>query len=117
MRLRRSGHFVSAGRANGEAGLSPGVFGNSELKPERSSEIEFGFEANLFDRLSLDFTYFSKRTKDAILQQPTAPSGGFPGTQAVNVGETKKPWVELQAAFQALARRTFLGSRRQCGDQ
>jgi TonB-linked SusC/RagA family outer membrane protein len=99
--------FQSAGRANGEAGLSPASFGNAELKPERASEVELGFEANLFDRLSLDFTYFSKRTKDAILQQPTAPSGGFPGSQAVNVGETKNRGFELQAAFQALAKRNL----------
>lgn len=96
--------FVSAGRASGETGLSPGSFGNAELKPERAREIEVGFEANLFDRLSIDFTYFSKRTRDAILQQPTAPSGGFPGSQAVNVGETKNRGVELQAALQALAK-------------
>ena len=96
--------FVSAGRANGEAGLSPGSFGNSELKPERATEVELGFEAELFNRLSLDFTWFNKRTKDAILLQPTAPSGGFPGSQAVNVGETKNRGIELQAAFQALAK-------------
>jgi TonB-linked SusC/RagA family outer membrane protein len=96
--------FVSAGRANGEAGVSPGSFGNAELKPERATELEVGFEADLFDRLSLDFTYFRKRTKDAILQQPTAPSGGFPGSQAVNLGETKNRGIELQAAFQALAK-------------
>jgi TonB-dependent SusC/RagA subfamily outer membrane receptor len=99
--------FVSAGRANGDAGLSPGSFGNSELKPERATEVELGFEAELFNRLSLDFTYFTKRTKDAILQQPTAPSGGFPGSQAVNVGETKNHGIELQAAFQALAKKNL----------
>ncbi len=99
--------FVSAGRANGDAGLSPGSFGNSELKPERATEVELGFEAELFNRLSLDFTYFTKRTKDAILQQPTAPSGGFPGSQAVNVGETKNHGIELQAVFQALAKKNL----------
>ncbi|HEU5219078.1 MAG TPA: SusC/RagA family TonB-linked outer membrane protein [Gemmatimonadales bacterium] len=97
--------FISAPRPTGDAGLSPGSFGNSDLKPERGKELEFGFEANLFNRLSLDFTYFSKHTTDAILLQPTAPSGGFPGTQAVNVGETKNHGIELQAAFQALAKR------------
>lgn len=99
--------FVSAGRANGDAGVSPGSFGNSDLKPERAKEVELGFEAELWNRLSLDFTYYSKHTKDAILQQPTAPSGGFPGSQAVNVGETKNHGVEMQAAFQALAKRNL----------
>lgn len=96
--------FVSAGRANGEAGVSPGSFGNAELKPERATEVEVGFEADLFDRVSLDFTWFRKRTRDAILQQPTAPSGGFPGSQAVNLGETTNRGIELQAAIQTLAR-------------
>ena len=98
--------FVSAGRASGEPGLTPGSFGNASLKPERGSEVEAGLEANVLDRLSLDFTWFSKRTKDAILQQPTAPSGGFPGNQAVNIGEVKNHGLELQATLQALTGRT-----------
>ncbi len=95
--------FITGGRANGESGITPGSFGNANLKPERGKEIEAGFEAELFNRLSLDFTYFSKHTTDAILQQATAPSGGFPGSQAVNVGETKNHGIEIQASFQALA--------------
>jgi TonB-linked SusC/RagA family outer membrane protein len=98
--------LASAGRASGEPGLTPGSFGNAELKPERGTELEAGFEATLFDRLSLDFTYFSKRTKDAILNQPTAPSGGFPGNQAVNIGETKNSGLELQAILQAISTST-----------
>lgn len=96
--------FVTGGRANGESGLTPGSFGNANLKPERGKEIELGFEAALFNRLSVDFTYFTKHTTDAILQQPTAPSGGFPGSQAVNVGETKNHGIELQAVYQALTK-------------
>ncbi|PYP41844.1 MAG: hypothetical protein DMD43_05000 [Gemmatimonadetes bacterium] len=95
--------FVSAGRANGESGVTPGSFGNANLKPERGKELELGFETELFNRLSLDFSYFSKHTTDAILLQQTAPSGGFPGTQAVNVGETKNHGFELQGNYQALA--------------
>jgi TonB-linked SusC/RagA family outer membrane protein len=95
--------FVSAGRANGESGVTPGSFGNASLKPERARELEVGFEADIFDRLSLDFSYFNKRTRDAILSQTTAPSGGFPGNQPVNLGETSNHGIELQAIFQALA--------------
>jgi TonB-linked SusC/RagA family outer membrane protein len=97
--------WVSAPRANNEPGLTPGSFGNPDLKPERGTEFEAGFEANLFDRLSLDFTWFTKRTKDAILQQPTAASGGFSGNQAVNVGEVKNGGIELQAILQAISTR------------
>ena len=95
--------FVTGGRANGESGVTPGSFGNENLKPERGKELELGFETELFHRLSLDFSYFSKHTTDAILLQQTAPSGGFPGTQAVNVGETKNHGIELQGNYQVLA--------------
>ncbi|MGH9174817.1 MAG: TonB-dependent receptor domain-containing protein, partial [Vicinamibacterales bacterium] len=58
---------VNAPRADGTPGVTPGSLGNPDLKPERGTELEVGFEAGLFDRLSVDFTYFTKRTKDAIL--------------------------------------------------
>lgn len=97
----------SAARANGEIGVTPGSFGNPDLKPERGTELEVGFEAGLFDRLSLDFTYFNKRTKDAILQRQTAPSFGFPGNQFVNIGETSNRGFELQAGLQVLRQENF----------
>jgi len=95
--------FVAAGRANGESGVTPGSVGNDGLKPERAKEIEIGFEAEVFNRLSLDFTYFHKRTTEAIIQQSTAPSSGFAGAQPINVGETSNRGVELQAIFTALS--------------
>jgi len=84
--------------------VTPGSVGNSDLRPERGKEVELGFEAQLFDRLTLDFTYFDKRTTDAILQQPTAPSVGFTGTRYVNLGKVSNHGIELQADFRALQR-------------
>jgi TonB-linked SusC/RagA family outer membrane protein len=89
----------------GASGVTPGSLGNQELRPERGKEWEAGFEADLFSRLTLDFTWFSKRTVDAILNQPVAPSSGFPGNQVRNLGEVKNRGIELGATLQALARR------------
>ncbi|MDQ3995397.1 MAG: SusC/RagA family TonB-linked outer membrane protein [Gemmatimonadota bacterium] len=86
------------------AAVSPQEIGNPDLKPERGTEIEAGFEAGLWDRVSLDFTYFSRRTKDAILLRPVAPSLGFPGNQYVNIGATSNRGVEFQGRVQAIAR-------------
>ncbi len=88
--------------------VTPGSVGNSDLRPERGKEVELGFETQLFDRLTLDFTYFDKRTTDAILQQPTAPSVGFTGTRYVNLGEVSNHGVELQADFLALQRESVM---------
>jgi TonB-linked SusC/RagA family outer membrane protein len=86
----------------GSNAVTPNSFGNPNLKPERGKEIELGFESELFSRLSLDFTYFSKRTEDEILSQPLAPSSGFPGNRFVNLGRVDNHGIELQATLRAL---------------
>ncbi len=87
--------------------LSPQEIGNPSLKPERGTELEAGFDANFFDRLSLDFTYFSRVTRDAILLRPNAPSFGFPGSQYVNIGQVSNRGMEMLARVQAVARPDF----------
>ena len=84
--------------------VTPQLIGNSDLKPERGQELELGFEGQAFNRLSVDFTYFTKTTKDAILLRPVPPSLGFPGSQYVNIGEVSNRGLELRATLQALTR-------------
>src|ERR1044072_7996235 len=50
---------------------SPGCransLGNADLKPERTTEFEGGFDTRLFeDRANLEITYYSKKTRDAL---------------------------------------------------
>jgi TonB-linked SusC/RagA family outer membrane protein len=89
----------------GAAAVTPGNIGNPLLKPERSRGYEVGFEANFYNRLSLDVTYFSQRTLDAILDQAVAPSSGFSGTRPVNLGRVDNRGIEAQGTLQALTRR------------
>jgi TonB-linked SusC/RagA family outer membrane protein len=52
--------------------------GNPDLKEERKSELEFGFDVRMFDsRVNLGFTYYDNKTEDVILALPTVPSSGF----------------------------------------
>ena len=75
--------------------LTPDQFGNPELGPETGSEFEVGFETALFDsRFSVDFTYYRRKTVDAIVGQTLSPSlwpgaaGDFAGgIQLVNIGQ------------------------------
>jgi TonB-linked SusC/RagA family outer membrane protein len=81
----------------GTPGVSPQFVGNADLKPERGTEKEAGFEATaLGERISLDFTAYNKRTSDAILLLGLAPSLGFPGSQYVNIGALENRGFELQ---------------------
>ncbi|HUQ81212.1 MAG TPA: SusC/RagA family TonB-linked outer membrane protein [Gemmatimonadaceae bacterium] len=95
--------FSPATGTSDAAIVTPQLIGNANLKPERGEEIEVGFDAELFNRLSLDFTYFTKKTKDAILLRPVAPSLGFPGNQYVNIGEVSNKGFEFKATLQALS--------------
>lgn len=77
--------------------LTPQAFGNPDLQPEIGSEVELGFDAGfLDDRISLEFTQFFRSTTDAIVQRGLPPSGGFPGSQLVNLGQVDNWGTELQ---------------------
>jgi TonB-dependent starch-binding outer membrane protein SusC len=82
---------------NGTASaLRYGSVGNPNLKPERGSEIELGFESSFVDgRLGLDVTYYDKVTHDALLPVAVAPSSGFAGTQLQNLGTIANSGFEM----------------------
>lgn len=88
--------------------LVPSSFGNPALKPERSEEIEGGFEASLFNgRLDASYSHYARNIKDAIVNKPLPPSLGFPGSQIVNVGAVKGWGDELGANFHAIEGKNF----------
>ena len=83
--------------------------GNAELKPERSTEIEAGFETQvLSNRLHFDYTYYNKKTKDALINVPIAGSAGAPVTSLLqNVGSTRNSGHEIQLNAQVVDLRNF----------
>ena len=77
--------------------------GNANLKPERSGEFETGFEAKLFRRASVDYTFYRKTTHDALISVPIAGSAGASVTSLLqNVGSTRNTGHELQLTMQLL---------------
>ena len=88
----------------GSIAVTPGSLGNADLRPEVGKELEVGFETQLFDRLSLDVTHFRKRTIDQIVNQPVAPSSGFPGSIPQNLGRVDNSGYEVLATLQAISR-------------
>lgn len=75
--------------------LTPSSAGNPDLGPERSTELELGLDAGLWnDRMSLEMTYFKGSTKDAILSRQAPPSDGFPGFQLFNAGQVDRSGLE-----------------------
>lgn len=100
-----------ADRPNGAdvPGLRQSALGNPNLKPELSIETEVGFEARMFgNRASMDVTYYSKQTKDALISQIIAPSPG-PSTTSVlrNLGSVKNAGIEATIQAQLVDTRHF----------
>src|SRR5437773_1577142 len=76
--------------------FSVGNLGNANLKPERTTEAEGGFDADLAnDRLHLDVTFYSKSSRDALINRPLAPSLGVTGAQFYNLGQVSNKGVEI----------------------
>jgi TonB-linked SusC/RagA family outer membrane protein len=89
-------------------GLAPASFGNPQLKPERSLELELGFETTMWGgRADLSFTNFSRDITDAIVNVPIPPSAGFPGSQVVNIGKVSGWGRELAVNVRLIERRRF----------
>ncbi len=87
---------VATGETSTSSALRYSSVGNPDLKPERASEIEVGFEADMFNgRLGLDVSYYNTRTKDALLPVDVAPSTGFSGTQLQNLGTISNSGFEV----------------------
>ncbi|MBM3443789.1 MAG: SusC/RagA family TonB-linked outer membrane protein [Bacteroidetes bacterium] len=72
---------------------------NPNLAPELLQELEFGFEGKLLNnRLSVDFTYYNRNSKDQILSRDLDPSTGFTVT-SINAGSVRNKGIELQLGY------------------
>ena len=92
----------------GSPAFLPRNLGNPNLGPERTSEVEAGFENSILnDRLSLDFTWYQRNTKDALFQVSQAPTNGGWGSQLQNVGKTQSNGIELGANAHLIQRTDF----------
>ncbi len=77
-------------------GVALSVTGNTELKPERSTEYEFGFDTGfLQDRIAVEFTYYNKESKDALIRRQLAPSLGLTTSVFANLGSIQNSGTEL----------------------
>ena len=88
--------------------VRPQNTGDSTLGPERTTEVELGFDQALFSgRTTIDFTYFNANTTDALFSVRSVPSLGFLNNTLSNVGEMQKSGIELAVNHKIIDRPTF----------
>ena len=61
--------------------------GNRNLLPELYTEYEYGVEVKLFNRLTIDASYYDRVTEDLIIASRPIPASTGYTTTATNVGE------------------------------
>jgi len=89
---------------NGFPTVTPLNVGNPDLKPEVTRELEAGFDASVLrDHLTIEATYYNKRTTDGILSALSSPSIGFPGNQFINIGQYSNRGIELALNSSSMA--------------
>lgn len=90
----------------GASGLSYGQLGNPNLSWELSNNFNVGIDAVVFDKLKFSLEYFSKETKDLLLNIPISATTGFKN-QLQNYGEMKNSGWELELGYTPVSNSNF----------
>ncbi|MCH8957270.1 SusC/RagA family TonB-linked outer membrane protein [candidate division KSB1 bacterium] len=86
--------------------------GLDTIKPERTKEIELGFDATLFnDNATLEFTYYRQNISDLILFNNLPSSSGFL-TEVINGGKMRTDGFEVSLGLTPIRKRNFTWTSR-----
>lgn len=92
----------------GQPAFYPRNVGNKDLGPERTTELETGFDAAFLDnRLTTEVTYYARKTDRALFNVRQIPTLGFLNSQLRNVGEMKSSGIEATVDATLLRRGDF----------
>ena len=102
-------YYAESSAFNGVAQMYKSyTYPNLNLKPEMITSWETGFELGLLDnRIHLDATYYSKKTKDQILSVTTSNVVGF-SSMLVNAGQINNKGIEVQLSGDILRNKSGL---------
>jgi TonB-linked SusC/RagA family outer membrane protein len=85
--------------------------GNADLKPETTTETELGFDAELWSKYGLSFTYAHDVTKDQIILVPPSVASGF-ANRWENAGTLDGNTLELSLNLPLVTKQNLLWSTR-----
>lgn len=95
-------NLYSIVNSDGSVGLrSQATLANPNLTWEKNTAYNAGVEFSLFNRLSVGFEYFNKRTDNLLFNLPLAPSAGYTQTPS-NIGSLKNSGIELEISADVL---------------
>ncbi|MEI8052712.1 MAG: TonB-dependent receptor [Bacteroidota bacterium] len=82
---------------------------NSDLKWERTSQVDLGLDLSLLNnKLNFTVDYYSKITKDLLIEIPIPGSVGIPGNTALqNAGSIENKGFEFQVSSKNITKSNF----------
>lgn len=86
--------------------INKSTFGNKDLKPSESGEMEFALDAYFLKRFNLQLSYSKTDTKDAIALAPIPSHMGYPN-QWKNVGTISSNVFEATLGFKIIDNKSF----------
>jgi len=96
--------------------VSGTTLGNRNLKPETTTETEYGIDAELYGKYGLSATYARAITEDEIIQFPPSVSSGF-SSQWRNGGQVDNKTWEVALNAPIIMRRGFTWTMRAAYDR
>ncbi len=92
----------------GQSGFSPStVLGNTGIRPERATELEYGVDFGLFGgKVSGEITFYNKKVFDLIQPFVTAPTTGVTST-SVNAADLVNTGMEISLGADIIKSENF----------
>ena len=95
---------VSGGRNytfgnNYTVGYSTNAPANPDLKWEQTTQLDVGFDATLFNNLSVTFDAYNKKTSGMLLTEQLPEYLGFSGNPTANIGDMSNKGLELEVRY------------------
>ena len=99
--------LTNGGQIGGQTGLIQALsIGNPNVRPERQTETEFGFDGSLLDdRAQVEFTVFNRDISDLLVRPLLAPSTGV-NQMVINGGSMRTRGTEVGLTLVPIESRT-----------
>ena len=94
------GAYKSLGQYMDMAAITPDRMQLDNLKWETTREMDLGVDLRLFNRLSITFDYYDKKTSDMLLKDTKLPaSTGYNSVKYINSGKMSNKGVEVRFEY------------------
>lgn len=82
------------------------TLGNSDLKWERTKQLDLGIDLSLWNRLNITVDYYNRNTSDLLYTVPIPSTSGY-STMLSNIGKVNNRGIEVSVGGQIIDTRDF----------